>query len=88
MTETTVRTQNELSDWWHSVIPGDVAVYHRGLLMFDRDQAASKMLPHDRLEMIETANLAWRMYEAGQVTLVQRRAGGDMEYLAIKRPRR
>lgn len=84
MSEADVYTQNQLADWWTAGITGDVACYHRGFLMVDRDPKQSQMLPHARLELDDLANLAWRFMQDGRVYLVQRRAANSTEYLAIK----
>lgn len=57
---------------------GDRVVYHTGLLMYDR------LFGHPGAELDAIALAAWRMYEAGAVTLVQRKiSDGNYEYMAV-----
>lgn len=60
---------------------GDRIVYHTGDLMADRGEINNASTGRIRA----VARAAWRAYEAGLVTLVQKRLGyGEFEYTAVK----
>ena len=69
--------------WLKRAQPGEVLVYHRGLLAHDR--ARSDLTEPERRHVARIADAAFEAAERGHVCLVQRRHGpGDFSYLAIK----
>lgn len=67
-----------LRRWIKGAPKGQVLIYHRGLLMADRQSASA---PHN-YNLI--AKIIWQAYERGQVLLVQRKEGNAAYvYLAI-----
>lgn len=68
-----------LRRWIRSARSGEQLMYHRGLLMQDRQDASA---PHNYNGI---GVVLWQAYQRGQVTLAQRRVSeGCYEYLAIK----
>lgn len=66
--------------------PGDRIVYHRGHLAYDRGQEEQKRSDEER-KVNETANIAWKLWQAGKVHLLQRRVAKDTwDYIAERRP--
>ncbi|MDG4602543.1 MAG: hypothetical protein P9C48_10035 [Defluviicoccus sp.] len=64
--------------------PGDVCVYHHGLLVVDRDPVVSKLSLPARQALAAVADLALAFAEAGRVLLVQERlSNGVYRYLAV-----
>lgn len=64
--------------------PGDVCVYHHGLLVVDRDPLVSKLSAPARQALTAVSDLALAFAEAGRVLLVQERLGGGVyRYLAV-----
>ncbi|HOT83708.1 MAG TPA: hypothetical protein PLQ12_10460 [Candidatus Defluviicoccus seviourii] len=64
--------------------PGDVCVYHHGLLVVDRDPVVSKLGAPARQALTAVADLALAFATAGRVLLVQERLGsGVFRYLAV-----
>lgn len=83
-----VLTLNALCDRYADASPGDVIVYHIGLLARDRDKLASSLVPDVRAELDRVADRVWAMAAHGLVHLLQRRvAPGRLAYLAVARPR-
>lgn len=83
-----VLTENGLCDRYADASPGDVIVYHIGLLARDRDRLASSLAPDARAELDRVADRVWAMAAQGLVHLLQRRvAPGRLAYLAVARPR-
>lgn len=76
--------------WLSTASPGAVCVYHRGLLMADRQwwfDSGNKSFGHwGRDEKVDNlAKAVWTAYRLGDVYLLQRKLGeGDYEYLAIR----
>ena len=69
--------------WLEQAHPGEVLVYHRGLLAHDR--ARSDLAETERRQIARIADAAFAAAEEGRVHLVQRRHGPfDFSYLAIK----
>lgn len=70
--------------WIKAAKAGQSVVYHRGFLARDTTDMS---LPRDRRwEIGATAGTAWKAYEAGQVSLVQRHLGGGVyDYIAQRR---
>lgn len=80
--------ENALCDRYADASPGDVIVYHIGLLARDRDRLASDLPPDHRADLDATARRAWAMAAAGLGHLMQRRvAEGRCAYLLIVRAR-
>ena len=64
--------------------PGDVCVYHHGLLVVDRDPVVSKLSAPARQALTAVADLALAFAAAGRVLLVQERLGsGVFRYFAV-----
>ena len=64
--------------------PGDVCVYHHGLLVVDRDPVVSKLSVPARQALAAVADLALAFAAAGRVLLVQERLGSAVyRYLAV-----
>ena len=64
--------------------PGDVCVYHHGLLVVDRDPVVSRLSAPARQALATVADLALAFADAGRVLLVQERLGrGVFRYLAV-----
>ncbi|MDG4574452.1 MAG: hypothetical protein P9C36_02610 [Defluviicoccus sp.] len=64
--------------------PGDVCVYHHGLLVVDRDPVVSRLSATARQALAAVADLALAFAEAGRVLLVQERLGDRVyRYLAV-----
>ena len=64
--------------------PGDVCVYHHGLLVVDRDPVVSRLSAPARQALTAVADLALAFAAAGRVLLVQERLGsGVYRYLAV-----
>ena len=64
--------------------PGDVCVYHHGLLVVDRDPVVSKLSAPARQALTAVADLALAFAAAGRVLLVQEHLGrGVYRYLAV-----
>jgi hypothetical protein len=64
--------------------PGDICVYHHGLLVVDRDPLVSKLSAPARQALAAVADLALAFAEAGRVLLVQESLGcGVYRYLAV-----
>ena len=64
--------------------PGDICVYHHGLLVVDRDPVVSKLTVPARQALAAVADLALAFAEAGRVLLVQEHlANGVYRYLAV-----
>lgn len=67
--------------------PGESVVYHRGNLVYDRGGILPQKYrtpEHDAIDA--SATIAWSLYMAGKVHLVQRRLGAnDYEYIAVRR---
>ena len=64
--------------------PGDICVYHHGLLVVDRDPTVSKLSAPARQALAAVADLALAFAEAGRVLLVQEHlAKGVYRYLAV-----
>lgn len=63
---------------------GTTICYHRGFLAVDRGVGREKKNRTPReCAVDETGAIAWGLYEAGRVVLVQKRvADGDYKYLA------
>lgn len=76
-----VADANEFAAWLaDKPKPGARCQYYRGLLA--RDRAPPHPTPNTR-ELSLLAGIVWRQYEAGKVTLVQKRMGdGDYIYFA------
>lgn len=71
-------------DWVDFILrakPGQQIVYHRGLLMQDRDEPFG-------LEAHKIGKMAWNAYQAGKVVLLQRRIHdaepSACEYIAVR----
>ena len=66
--------------------PGEMVVYHRGLIGKDRGTgipASRRTAQHDAVS--QTAAIAWSLYTAGKVYLFQRRVSeGVCDYLAVR----
>jgi hypothetical protein len=83
-----VLDENALCDRYADASPGDAIVYHLGLLARDRDKQTSTLPPQRRQDLEAVARRAWRMAEAGQVHLLQRRVGPEtFAHLLVVRPR-
>jgi hypothetical protein len=68
--------------------PGDMIVYHLGLLARDRDRNASELPDVQRLELDAVADYAWRLADAGWCHLLQRRVALEcFAYLVVICPR-
>ncbi|MDG4602614.1 MAG: hypothetical protein P9C55_07615 [Defluviicoccus sp.] len=64
--------------------PGDVCVYHHGLLVVDRDPVVSRLSAPARQALTAVADLALAFAAAGRVLLVQERLGRSVfRYLAV-----
>jgi hypothetical protein len=73
--------------WLERGQPGEVLVYHRGLLAHDR--ARSDLTETERRQVARIADAAFAAAEEGRVHLVQRRHGPlDFSYLAVRTSRR
>lgn len=82
------RTENAFCDRYADAAPGEVIVYHVGLLGCDRDKLTSNLLPAARSDLDRVADRAWAMAAQGLVHLLQRRMSpGCFAYLAVVRPR-
>jgi hypothetical protein len=69
--------------WLERAQPGEMLVYHRGLLAHDR--ARSDLTETQRRRVAKTADAAFEAAEQGRVHLIQRRHGPfAFSYLAIK----
>jgi hypothetical protein len=73
-------TPDYLAQWIETANPGDRLEYHYGLLLYDR----SNIRPFWK-EVDALAQKAWALYEAGKVTLVQRRAGEFLYHYYMER---
>lgn len=77
-----LETEADYHHWLNDAMPGDQAVYYRGYLGEDREKGKDTRV----------ADLVWREYERGAVTLTQRRIGygkdEGFDYIAECRPRR
>ena len=64
--------------------PGDVCVYHHGLLVVDRDPVVSRLSAPARQALATVADLALAFADAGRVLLVQERLSSAVyRYLAV-----
>lgn len=68
-----VLTENGLCDRFADAAPGEVIVYHVGLLARDRDKVASELPPERREDLEVVARRVMAMAEAGLGHLLQRR---------------
>lgn len=77
-------------EWVANARHGDAYEYARGNLAYSRQRRAQLRfadaeIPAALDRLCDAAEDAWRLYEAGKVTLVQHRAGrDDFRYLAIR----
>jgi hypothetical protein len=73
------------NNWLNTSVSGAKYTYHTGFLCKDRD-AVIKNPGHQTVN--EIANLAWKLYEKGLITLTQRKIADDhYQYLAVKSAR-
>lgn len=73
-----------LDTWVVSSTKGASTIYYRGLL--SRDRQTSELIKGEFNFALKEASLAYALYEAGMVNLVQRRKGdGDYEYIAQRK---
>jgi hypothetical protein len=74
--------------WLADADPGDQIVYWRGWLAHDTCAVRNGLTEIERKRLSRIAQQAWRMCEAGQAHLVQRRVSvGVFDYIAIARPK-
>lgn len=74
--------------WLADAEPGDQIVYWRGWLSHDTCAVRNGLTEIERKRLSRVAHQAWRMCEAGQVHLVQRRVSfGVFDYIATARPK-
>ena len=75
-------------DWVSTAKRGDSFVYAVGEVAYTRVTNADafrkgSFVDPDGTKMVEQAGDAWRLYEGGKITLVQRRLGNNLfEYIA------
>lgn len=80
-------TENEFCDRVTDAVPGEVIVYHVGMLAADRCLKVSTLPECRRIELNAVANRALKLANDGEVHLVQHRIGPErFAYLAIIRP--
>ena len=73
--------------WLAQAEAGDALIYHRGLLVVDKDHAISTLPAEQRLAVSLVADAAFRAAQEGLVHLVQKRLAMDrFLYIAIARP--
>jgi hypothetical protein len=73
------------NNWLNTSVSGAKYTYHTGFLCKDRDP---EIKFQGYKEVNEVANLAWKLYEKGVVTLTQRKlADNHYQYLAVKSAR-
>lgn len=76
---------NGLADWLADATTGSSTVYHRGFLIYDRSETASRLPAKQRAELLILADFAWQMAKKGRLQLLQRKLGVDRyEYIAVK----
>lgn len=84
-------TANRLTNWAMAALPRAKLLYYVGYLAKDRLPSWAGRLSSASpaaVEIGELAEVAWRLYERGIVTLVQERIDADVyRYLAIKTKR-
>lgn len=81
-------TDTALCAWLGAAMPGDIIIYHRGMLALDLCKQRKQLPENQRVRLARVASRAWRLAEAGLLHLVQRRRGPeDFEYLAVARPK-
>lgn len=80
-------TELSLEYWVQKSRKGEKAVYYDGFLMMDRQRYLSHGgLPENQPEKLKVAKLAWKLYNDGMVTLVQKKKDSySYDYIAIKR---
>jgi hypothetical protein len=81
---TTINSADNLCQWVRDAVPGQVCLYHSGMLMSDRDHTRWETRPEaKRLHFL--ALLALRYQNDGLVYLVQRRRDDDSyDYIAMR----
>jgi hypothetical protein len=68
-------------------VPGEVIIYHVGMLAPDRTRIVSTLSDQERLALHAVATCAMRLADAGWAHLLQRRVGPErFAYLLIVRP--
>ena len=82
-----VDTEDNFEYWLNKAKTGDSVMYYDGFLMMDRERLISSGVFADKFpQTIKAAIRAWRAYQAGLVTLVQKKRGFfSYDYIAIKR---
>lgn len=82
-----VDTEQSLAYWASKAKKGDMVVYYDGFLMMDRQRYfMNGGFEDSQPEALKAAKLAWRMYNDGVLTLVQRKKEPfSYEYIAVKR---
>lgn len=81
-----VDNEDGFSYWLSRARKGEKVVYFDGFLMYERQRFLSLNGGDEFPQKIRTAQLAWRAYTEGLVTLVQhKRDEGEYEYIAIRR---
>lgn len=77
-------TQADIGNRLAALKQGETCIYHVGNLAFDRGwDAAGRKRDKDEARIHDTANLAWRLHQAGRVALTQRRVdNGICAYIA------
>ena len=73
------------NNWLNTSVAGSKYTYHTGFLCKDRDPEIKFQGYKD---VNEIANMAWKLYEKGLITLTQRKiADNHYQYLAVKSAR-
>lgn len=77
------RRASTFQEWLDNAKPRDHFIYHKGHLAVDRGPEERRVPEVDAL-----ARAVWAAYEAGQITLTQRRTGShNWNYLATRTQR-
>lgn len=82
---TTPLNEPDLCDWIADSPVGGAIEYHRGLLLLDRSESDSALLPEARQRLNAVARRAWMACELGLVRLLSVKvADGCYRYLAVR----
>lgn len=82
-----VDTEDNFDYWLNRAKPGETVVYYDGFLLMDRERLVNNGIFADKFpQTIKAAIRAWKAYQNGHVTLVQKKRDFfAYDYIAIKR---